>query len=344
MKNRCIGLIGAGYWGKKILSSLIEIDTDCLIRVCDADLAVASRLGERYPKISVTTDQSELLSDPAVGAVMVALPPALHFELGMEVLKAGKHLFLEKPMVQKLADARKINDAARDSNLIVMVGLTYRYNLAVDRIAQIVKSGRLGRVSKFYSWRTNLNLRTKHANVVWMLAPHDISIFQHWAGRSAQSVRVQPDRAAKQNFEQDAFVDMDFGDGLEGHVHFSWLVPGKTRRLVVVGEKKVLVYDELAAPDALFVYGRGRQEWPTDLDEASAMVENLRAEPEVLGFEQEYEPPLVRECRHFLDCLHHGQRPLTDGIMAEGIVRAIRAMLLSGREGGRIVKVDEATD
>lgn len=336
-----VAVVGVGYWGPNIVRNLVEIAPNSIAAVCDADPRRLELIDKQYPDLHTTTDYQNILDDPSINAVMLVLPPALHPEMAERALHAGKHLFIEKPLALNYQDACRTVKLADELGLQLMVGLTYCHNTLIQCIGEIIADGRLGALTNIYSWRLNLNEREKHENVIWMLAPHDISIIDRWIDAYPTEVRAKARSVVNPNLEDEVYVEMMYASGLVANFYFSWLEPVKIRRLLVVGEHLVLVYDEINDKYTFSLYTNPQpgRAWPNDFDEVEGMLGELGPAIDVIDCLEQYVEPLNRECRHFLRCLRTGQRPLTNGKMAMAGVKVVQAIERSAGESARLIAI-----
>ncbi|MCB9477839.1 MAG: Gfo/Idh/MocA family oxidoreductase [Deltaproteobacteria bacterium] len=335
--------MGVGYWGPNILRNLTRLAPERVRWVCDAD---ADRLDDirREYDIRTTTDLSDLLDDPDTNALMLALPPQLHHSVALRALEAGKHLFVEKPMALSLGQVREVVRVAEERGRLLMVGLTYRYNLAIDQIGAILASGRVGPVREVYSTRTGLNLRSKHANVIWALAPHDVSILAHWFGGVPERVRSKTRCVKHSGIEDVAEIEMDFAGGVSAKIGLSWIDPQKKRHIVVIGARGAVVYDEIAAHDRIDIYSPQalRFDWDGESTVAAPRIVGTPEQTYELGMQ--YEEPLLGECRHFLECLDTGRPPLTGGRESVEVTKVIQAILTAANNGPHEIRAERAAN
>jgi len=338
-----VAVVGIGYWGPNIVRNLIEIAPQAIAAVCDIDPQRLGSIEKQYPSLKTTTNFDDILNDSSINAIMLVLPPALHPEMAERALRAGKHLFIEKPLALNFNDACRTVKLADRLGLQLMVGLTYCHNTVIQYIGKIIKDGRLGPLTNIYSWRLNLNEREKHENVIWMLAPHDISIIDRWIAAYPHEVRAKARSVVNPNLEDEVYVEMQYASGLVANFHFSWLEPAKIRRLLIVGGNEVLVYDEINDKYTFSLYANPlpRQAWPNDFDEVERLLGMLGPAVEVIDCLDQYVEPLNREMRHFLQCLRTGKRPLTNGKMAMAGIKVIQAIEQSASNNSQPVAVGE---
>ncbi len=330
-----IAVVGAGHWGPNIVRNLLALAPQSVRWVCDTDPARLDFVRAQAGGACLTTDLEEVLRDPATDAVMLALPPSQHHAAAMRSLTAGKHLFVEKPMALALAQVEQIVRAADQAQRLLMIGLTYRYHPVIDRIGEILRAGAVGRVRAIYSRRANHNDRPRACGVVWMLAPHDVSILRHWLGVLPRQARARLEHGGSGDFNDEASIELLHPGGVGAHLAFSWRGPDKTRRIVIEGEERVLLYDEVAAPAAFAIYRHPSPDrpWNGDFDRLAAALPTLGAPLERVDCAAQFVEPLRRECAHFLDCLRTGGKPLTNGAHAAEVTRIIQAVMLAGETG-----------
>ncbi|MCZ7583578.1 MAG: Gfo/Idh/MocA family oxidoreductase [Deltaproteobacteria bacterium] len=330
-----IAVVGAGYWGPRLVRNLHRAAPDVLAAVCDLDPSKLEALAEDYPNLRTTTSVQSLLEDPAIDAFMLALPPHLHHDIGLAALKAGKHLFVEKPIATDVSRGRDLLNAARRVDRQLMVGLVYCHHPLVERARGLLAAGRLGRPTRVISWRTNLNPRPKHANILWLLAPHDLSIFSRWLGTRPNVVSTAMRRERHPDFEDVADVELVYPENVRATVRLSWLEPDKVRRILVAGDVASLVFDEMHAPPRITLHARGWKDGdPEPAPEPDAWSEYLGEPSELLSLMEPVEP-LFLECRHFIECLKTGERPLTGGELALEVTEIIQSIQNAGRDEQR---------
>ena len=251
-----VAVIGLGYWGPNLLRVLNE-NPDVEIRwICDLDADRLAKYRRRYPAAHVTTDAPRVLSDPKVHAVIVATPVHTHYELAAEALRAGKHVFVEKPLAPSSALADDLAQLAASRRLTLMCGHTFVYSPPVRAVRRMLESGTLGEVYFISSSRVNLGLHQRDVSVIWDLGPHDFSILLYWLGELPSSVRAVGRDSIVKGIADVAFITMNFPSGIVVNVELSWLAPSKLRRTVVAGSERMVIYDDGAAePVRLFDSG-----------------------------------------------------------------------------------------
>ncbi|MFH2051603.1 MAG: Gfo/Idh/MocA family oxidoreductase [bacterium] len=254
-----VGVIGCGYWGPNLIRNFNSLQGANLKTIADLDEKRLHQVGLLYPNTHKTTDHREIIEDPEIQAVVVATPMSTHFPLGSQVLEAGKHLFLEKPMATNSDDCRALNRLAAARGVKVMIGHTFVYTPAVRKIKALMDSGELGDVYYVNISRVNLGIFQQDANVVWDLAPHDVAMLNYLFRAHPVSVSangrcyVQRDKG----IEDVAFVTLEYPGHRLAHIHVSWLDPNKIRNCTFVGSRKMLVYDDVSPSEKIRVYDKG---------------------------------------------------------------------------------------
>jgi predicted dehydrogenase len=315
-----VALVGYGYWGPNLLRNYMELGGVQVKWVCDRDTGKLAKAKTRYPTVLVTEDYSEVLSDPDVTAVLIATPISTHFPLAMAALKAGKHVFVEKPMTASVAEGRALVAAANARRLTLMVGHTFEFSAPVIAIKDLIASGELGDVYYISSSRINLGLHQKDVSVIWDLAPHDFSILFDWLGEEPEHLAAFGRGCVKCEIPDVAFMTMRFPSGCIAEVQLSWLSPVKLRRTLVVGSKKMLVYDDTESVEKVKVFDHG-----VNLVEPGSYGEFQMSyrTGDIVSPHLEAREPLRDEAQHFLDCVRTGAVPKTDGASGLRVVRAL---------------------
>lgn len=300
--------------------------------VCDRDAKRLQGLQRQYPGIRVCTNDQELLSDPTVDAVAIATPISTHFSLAKAALQAGKHVLVEKPLTQKSAESDQLIALAQDKKLVLMVGHTFAYTGAVRCMKELLAKGELGPLYYFDSERLNLGLLQKDANVLWDLAPHDLSILLTLIPEDPVSVHAfgQAHVGKQQEF---AVLELRYKTGFHAHIRVSWISPVKIRRTVLAGAAKMLVFDDVEPSEKIRVYDSGVS---LQSQEVSAFNPLYRA-GDVLIPALDRTEALQREAAHFVDCIRTGKEPLTSGREGRRVVRILEAAELSLAQNGAVV-------
>jgi predicted dehydrogenase len=251
-----VAVVGLGYWGPNLLRVLVE-RADIDVRwICDMDIERLERVARRYPGIRPTEQLDQILEDPRVDGVLLATPVYTHHELTRRCLEAGKHTFVEKPLAPSTDEANELIELSEETDRVLMCGHTFLYSPPVRLVRNLIDSGELGELYFVSSSRVNLGLHQRDVSVVWDLGPHDFSILLYWLGTTPTSIRATGRASIVPGIADVAFVTMEFESGLIANVELSWLAPSKLRRTVVVGSKKMIVYED-GGPEAIKIYDRG---------------------------------------------------------------------------------------
>lgn len=330
-----VALVGYGYWGPNLVRNYMEIPDVQVKWVCERDTAKLARAKTRYPAVLVTEDYGDVLRDPAVDAVIIATPIRSHFELAMAAIEAGKHVFVEKPMTASILEARALVDAAKAKGVTLMVGHTFEFSSPVVAIKQMIQSGELGEIYYISSSRVNLGLHQKDVSVIWDLAPHDFSILFDWLGEEPNDVTAVGRGCVRCEIPDVAFVTMRFPSGALAEVQLSWLSPVKLRRTLVVGSKKMLVYDDTESVEKVKVFDHGVK--VTEPGSFGEFQLSYRT-GDIVSPHLDPREPLFVEADHFISCIRSGETPKTDGISGMRVVRALERAEDSMRLHGALVR------
>lgn len=336
-----IGIVGYGYWGPNLVRNFVETPGATVAAVADLDAAKLDLVRRRYPGVKTTTRFQEILDDASIDAIAVATPVSTHFELGMAVLKAGKHLWLEKPMAETTTKARELLDEADHRQRVLIVDHTFIYTAAVRKMAELIRAGELGRIYYYDSTRVNLGLFQRDVSVICDLAVHDFSILDYLLGEHPVAVSASGTNHFPGTPENLAYVTLFYESGTIAHANVSWLAPVKVRQILLGGSKKMIAYDDLEPSEKVKVYDKGVSftDDPTQIHEMRvgyrtgdmwapklAVTEALRTEGE-----------------HFVDCITNGKRPETDGRLGVRIVELIEAANRSMHHKGETVYIHRRT-
>jgi predicted dehydrogenase len=324
-----VALVGYGYWGPNLLRNYMDLPEAEVKWVCDLRPDALKRTQARYASVPVTTEYEQVLADPAVHAVLVATPISTHHELARAALEAGKHVFVEKPMTHDVGSSRDLIELADQTGLTLMVGHTFVYSPPVRVVQGIIDRGELGDVRYVHTSRINLGLHQKDVSVIWDLMPHDVSIIYSWLGRPAATVSAFGQGCVVPGIPDVAFVVLNFPDRVIAGSHVSWLSPVKLRSTIVVGSKKMLVYDDTENVEKVKIYDHGVDfKDPSDFGEFQLSYRTGDiVSPKVPNTE-----PLWLEAREFVAAVAEGRPPLTDGRAGLQIVATLEAAERSLRE------------
>lgn len=332
-----IGVVGYGYWGPNLVRNFAEISGMTVAAVVDRDPKRLEIVNKRFPSAKTTTNYQDLLDDPSIDAIAIATPVNTHFDLGMAALKAGKHLWLEKPMTETSAQARMLVDEAESRNRVLIVDHTFVYTSAVRKMAELVKAGDLGDLLYYDSTRINLGLFQKDVNVISDLAVHDFSILDYLLGEQPVSVSAAGINHFPGTPENLAYMTLFYESGMIAHVSVSWLAPVKVRQILLGGSKKMITYDDLEPSEKIKVYDKGVS-FTSDPQKIYDMRMGYRS-GDMWAPQLDVTEALRVEGEHFRDCIQNGSQPQTDGHLGLRVVNLIEAATTSMSERGRSVPV-----
>ncbi len=327
-----VGIVGCGYWGPKLARNFHELPDARLACVVDYRLDRLAHIRELYPDVHATRDYDELLASP-VDAVVVATPVSTHHAIAIKALHAGKHVLVEKPLAASAAQAREIAEVADRLGLVAMVGHTFQHNPAVNAVRDLIRSGQLGELYYINATRANLGLLQPDINVMWDLAPHDISILLHVLGDEPFQVSASGEAfiRPRQRLHEVAYLTLHFPHHILANIRVSWLDPVKQRHITIVGSHKMLVYDDIAE-NRVTLYDKG-VEAPPYSDTPEEFRLSYRHGPETV-VRVAWEEPLRVECQAFVDWIRTGRRACSDAWMGVKVVRILETAQRSLLNGG----------
>ena len=324
-----VAVIGSGYWGKNLVRNYHALGALALI--CDKNETTLQSFREQYPDVALTQALGDVLMHAEVTGVVVATPAETHFTLAREALLAGKHVYVEKPLVLVEKEGRELIELARERNLTLMVGHLLQYHPVFVRLKEMAAAGELGRINYIYSRRLNLGKIRREENILWSFAPHDISMILSLAGEEPENVLATGGNYLHKKIADVTTSHLEFPSGLKAHIFVSWLHPFKEQRLVVVGDRKMAVFDDtLGWEDKLLLY-------PHEIHWSGSTPVPTKAEPERVDIGKA--EPLRLECEHFLACMATGKRPLTDGEEGLRVLRVLNAAQRSLDSNSCMVRV-----
>jgi predicted dehydrogenase len=333
-----IGVIGCGYWGPKLARNFHDLPDATLTSVSDLREDRLSEVKKLYPDIFVTRNCHDLFNGRA-DAVVIATPVHTHYALTKAALEAGKHVLVEKPLTARSDQARELVDLATTRGLVLMVGHTFVYNPAVVAVRDVIQTGQLGNIFYINATRVNLGLLQPDINVMWDLAPHDISILLFILGQNPVSVSARGAVYVNttSNLHEVVYLTLFFKDGLMTNLRLSWLDPVKQRRLTVVGSQKMLVYDDIRE-DKVIIYDKGVEIPPYSVTEDEFRASYRHGAEAVYSLQ--WTEPLKAECQHFLDCIRYGIRPRSDGHEGMKVLRILETAQTSLDNDGCDLRIE----
>jgi UDP-2-acetamido-3-amino-2,3-dideoxy-glucuronate N-acetyltransferase len=314
MGDKNIAVVGCGYWGKNLVRNFAELGA--LHTICDSSLEVLSKLRAIYRNVNTETSFEAVLANREIKSVVISSPAVLHYSMAKQALLAGKDVFVEKPLSLAVKEGEELVKLAEEKGKILMVGHVLEYHPGIVKLKQMVDSGELGRINYIYSSRLNLGKFRTEENILWSFAPHDISVILLLLNELPQEVSAHGGCYLNQHIADVTVTTMSFASGTRAHIFVSWLHPYKEQKLVVVGDKNMVVFDDVAPEKKLLLYEHGI-EWidrvPVPRKQEATTVEFTMAEP------------LKLECQHFLECLKTRSKPRTDGSSGLKVLKVLDA-------------------
>jgi predicted dehydrogenase len=334
-----LGIIGCGHWGANLVRNF-SITDDCSIKyVSELSPERQKFVKEYYDEIDVISDNEQLFTDDEIDAIVIATPPSSHYKLAKESLLAGKHTFVEKPLSLKLSEAIELVNLAKDIKKVLMVGHTVIYNDSIEMVKDIINSGEIGEIYYVYASRLNLGKVRSDVNVMWSLAPHDISVILHILGKKVLSVSAKGLSYIQDKIEDVVYLNLNLENNINVQIHLSWLDPNRRRELTIVGSKKMLVYDD-TSDERIKIYDKGidKQNQYPYMGEYKNFGEYqlIQRAGDVVIPKVKLNEPLKKECQHFIDCITNNKEPMTSGKSALEVIRILehaeRSLYDSGKE------------
>jgi predicted dehydrogenase len=327
--------LGCGYWGPNLLRNFSSLPNCRVKYAVDSSLDRRAFVETNFPRTRAVSDVSEVFADPEVNAVVIATPAGTHFQLAKEALLSGKHVFVEKPLATKVAEVDELDRLAKARELVVMAGHTFIYNAAVRYVKKLLDAGELGEIRYIYSQRLNLGRIRSDIDALWNFAPHDISIIQYWLG-DPEPVSVQ--RAGmdfiQKGIDDVVFLSVVYPNKVIANIHVSWLDPQKVRKIIVVGSRKMVVYDDVAE-DKITIYDKG-------IDRKAILGQNMdfdHPRPEQFSYRSgdilmpqiQFTEPLRAEAESFVESIWNGKNPITGIAHARKVVAILEQAGMSQR-------------
>ncbi len=320
-RTQSVGVVGLGYWGPNLARNFAAIPGVQVSYLCDRDEAAGARVSRTMPHARVTANLDDLLAAPDLDAIALATPVSTHAEMAVQVLEAGKHCFVEKPLAQSAADAERAVAAAERSGRLLMVGHLLEYHPGVHRLKELTDSGELGEeIYYIYGNRLNLGKLRADENALWSLGAHDVSVVLYLADEEPVEVEAHGASYVRSGVDDVVFCFLRFPSGLVAHLHLSWLDPHKERRFTVVGSQKMATFDDMKPERKLTVYDKGFDE------DARADGEYVTRSGDVFSPPIPDIEPLRAECEHFIDAIRSGRPPRSDGASGLRVVRVLERL------------------
>jgi predicted dehydrogenase len=330
-----IGVIGYGYWGPNIVRNFQSLDSGCVKSVSDLNPRLLAKATKTYPSINVTTDCHEILRLPNLDAIAVITPVATHYPLVKEALENGKHVFVEKPFTDSVRHAEELIELAEKKNLRIMVDHTFLFTGAVNKIKELIDQDILGTIYYYDSMRVNLGLFQSDVNVIWDLAPHDLSIMRHIIKARPQAL-VATGESHISGKEDVAYITVYFENSIIAHFNVNWLSPVKVRTTLIGCEQKMLVWNDLEPDEKIRVYDKGITKTNGNSSHIYELLVSYRMGDTWVPRIEQIEA-LKAETQYFVDCVEKDQKPFNDGMAGLEIVKMLEAANVSlSKRGGMV--------
>ena len=327
------GVIGFGYWGPNVVRNLASLEGSEVVAIAEVNPAARLRAQKAYPGVLVTPDASEVIASAGIDAIAVVTPVWTHYELVKAALENGKHVFVEKPFTSTAAQGEELINLAQQKNLTIMVDHTFLFTGAVKKISQLLDEGTLGNLFYYDSTRVNLGLFQHDINVLWDLAPHDLSIMDHLIKANPEAI-VATGQSHLNGCEDVAYMTLYFPGKVIAHINVNWLSPVKVRTTLIGGEKRMLVWNDLEADEKVKVYDKG-----VDITSREGVYQTLvnYRTGDMWAPQLEQVEALRKELTYFVDCVSTGQEPINDGRAGLRVVKMLEAASESLHKRGTLV-------
>ncbi len=333
-----IAVVGCGYWGMNYVRIFDELPESRVVAVCDQRSDRLLELTWRFPGAHMTTQIEDAVSEPGVDAVVVCTEATTHYDIARRCLLAGKHVLVEKPLTTTVAEAEELIALAESRPAVLMVGHTFVFNAGIRKIKEYLQKGQ-GRIYYLYARRTNLGPIRHDVNALWDLAPHDIAVFNYLLDSSPEWVSAVGGKVLRNCREDVGFVSVGYPENVLGHIHVSWADPNKAREMVIVTSDKRIVFNDLSGLEQVRVFEKGvsvLEQEPLNYGEFRFQIRD----GDIISPRIEASEPLKNQCRHFLDCVRLGHRPISSGVEGCDVVRVLEAVNHSIQCKGLQVEVE----
>ena len=329
-KKPKIAVVGCGYWGRNLVRNFYELGH--LETICDTEQSTLDEITKSFPGVKATKDFDLLMANPEIDGIVIATPAVTHYQLAKKAITLGKDVFVEKPIALNLNEAYELLELAEEKNRVLMVGHILLYHPGVTRLKKLIDDGELGRIRYIYSNRLNMGKIRTEENILWSFAPHDISVILWLLNEIPGEVNCRGESYLNQGVADTTLSYFLFNSGVSAHIHVSWLHPFKEQKLVVVGDKKMAVFDDTSPKEKLRLYAHSVN-WVDRKPIAQ------KAEAVIVPVEDK--EPLKEECQHFLECILNRKSPLTDGKQGLEVLEILNACQQSLENGGKSIQIDK---
>lgn len=330
-------VIGVGYWGPNLIRNFLGHDEIEGVIACDNDEARLAKISKTFPGIETAANYEDVVIRPDVDVVVIATPVSSHYPIAKLAIESGKHCFIEKPITASVAEAEELIALAEAKGVTLFVDHTFIYTGAVRKMKELLSSGRIGDIYYFDSVRVNLGLFQHDVNVIWDLAPHDLSIMDYLLEQKPVAVSAIGSCHVGNGLEDIAYLTLTFANDLIAHFHVNWLAPLKIRKTLIGGTKSMIVYDDTEASEKVKIYDKG-----IDVTTREGIYSTLvqYRTGDMISPKLDQQEALSVGTRHFLDCIRDGTRPMTDGQAGLNVVRILEASEKSIKDQGKLVPLN----
>ncbi len=306
-----IAIIGCGHWGPNYIRNFKDIPDSDVVMCCDRDQERLENITKRFPEIKTTTKYTDILENGNIDAVIIATPASTHYEIAKACLLTGKHVLVEKPVTTDVTQAKDLADIIGKTQRILLVGHIFLYNSGIRKMKEFIDNKEIGQIYYLYSTRTNLGPIRHDVDVIWDLAPHDISIFNYWLDRQPLWVSAVGAKILKNDRYDFAFITLGYSESIFANIHISWIDPNKLRNIVIVGSHRRIVFNDLDNQEMIRIFEKGisTEEHPSDFVSFPHLTFR---DGDIISPKINISEPLRNQCQHFLDCVKNGFSPLTD--------------------------------
>ena len=339
MKNSSAGIVGLGYWGPNVLRNIIDVDKFEDIYCYDIDQSKLDKNKRRFPSIKLVKKYDDILNNNDINCVFICTPPATHYKLAKEALFHNKNILIEKPMTVNIKEAEELIEISNKKSLKLMVGHTFEYSPAVEKIKEIIEEGILGDIYFILMTRINLGIHRKDVSVIYDLATHDLSILFRLISEMPEKISAISNSFVKDGLKDVAFINLKYNTGIIVNINVSWLSPKKIRETIIVGSSKMLVYDDTKSDEKIKIFNKGVDvlKDPNSFGEYQLTYRTGDIMSPVL----EATEPLRIEINHFIDCINNGVEPKTNGYCGLKVVKALEAAERSSEKDGEVIIINE---
>lgn len=331
-----IGLVGFGYWGKNLLRNFLTINNCIVEYIIDTDLETHKSINHQYPRIKVSKDIHEVLNNKEINAIVISSPSSTHFQIAKEALLLGKHVLIEKPMTLSVKEGEELIDIASSKNLIISVDHTFLYTPALSKIKSIIQDAEFGKVKFFDSTRINLGIFQSDVNVLWDLAVHDISILNYLIEEKPISIRAVGVCHTNNALENIAYIVINYHNDFIAHLNCSWSSPVKIRMMLIGGENKTLLFNDLDPVEKVKIYNASYKS-ASNMDRNKTLIDYRTGDVFVPKLDNT--EALSIFCNEFVNCILNNTQPISNAVFSLEVVRILEAANTSIKNGGELVLI-----